>query len=319
MKQLAVWQVSKGSLVRADDAVLELERNLEAWIAEDPDLLQNGLTIVGRQVQLEAGSLDLLGLDPQGRWVAIELKRGALDRKTIAQVQDYAACLSTITGEELKSKTAAYLAKQRKSLDSLLEERSAMHSLDPQHRQVLLMVAGTGRAPGLERLVSYLAEKLPISVLLFHVFRLRTGELLLAREITEQDNEPESSSKSTLSLSTPMDLAKRHGIYESLHKAVEIARELGLQVRPYKTSVMFTPPSNGSRMLFTVWAKPEKGKIKAYVGVEPFTEFFPLRRPAVAKQIGPEGWRTFSRSSFSNFLKAVYSLISAAKTESRGA
>lgn len=61
-----MWQVSKGTLARVDEASIELEKQLETWIAEDPTVVQAGLVIVGRQVQLEAGPLDLLAIDPQG-------------------------------------------------------------------------------------------------------------------------------------------------------------------------------------------------------------------------------------------------------------
>ena len=40
------------------------ERHLEEWIEKDPALLQGGLAIVGRQIVLEGGRLDLLALDP---------------------------------------------------------------------------------------------------------------------------------------------------------------------------------------------------------------------------------------------------------------
>lgn len=182
MRKLAVWQMSKGTLARIDEASIELEKHLETWIAEDPTLLQAGLVIVGRQVQLGAGPLDLLGIDPQGRWVVIEIKRGDLDRKAVTQVLDYAACVSALSADELRSKTEAYLSDRGLGLEELLEQRGALDSLDPEQRQVLLVVVGTGTAPGLERVVNLLSKHtMPISVILFDVFKLDGGRLLLAR------------------------------------------------------------------------------------------------------------------------------------------
>jgi RecB family endonuclease NucS len=40
--------------------------------------------VVGRQIDLEGGRLDLLAIDPQGRWTIIEIKRGTLRREAIA-------------------------------------------------------------------------------------------------------------------------------------------------------------------------------------------------------------------------------------------
>ena len=62
-----------------------LERHLEDWIESDPNLLQPGLQIVGRQLQVIGGKLDLLGLDPNGRLVVIEIKQGSVHREAIAQ------------------------------------------------------------------------------------------------------------------------------------------------------------------------------------------------------------------------------------------
>ena len=89
---------------------------------------------------------------------------------------------------------------------------------------------------------------------------------------------------------------------------VELASKTGLRIRPWKTSLMFTPPSNGTRMLFTVWAKPEKGGLKAYVGIEPFTEFFPVERAEVEKRLGAEGWRTLNHAEFDKLLRGLEAL-----------
>jgi hypothetical protein len=310
MRKLAVWQVSKSGLAPVEDGSLELEKHLESWIAEDPSLLQAGLVIVGRQVQLDAGPLDLLGIDPQGRWVVIEIKRGALDRKAVAQVQDYAACIAALSGEQLRTKVGGYLDQKGLDLDQLLEQRGASDSLEPEQRQILLTVVGTGSAPGLERMVGFLASRhnLPISVVLFDVFKLDADRQLLAREVTQADSPPPPTGAGTVSVAAVMALARKHGTDKQLQRAVDLARDLGLYVRPYKKSLMFTPPSNGSRMLFTLWAVPEKGNLKAYVGVEPFTEFFPVERSIVSDRLGPEGWRSFTSSAFEKFLRGLGTL-----------
>ena len=66
------------------------------------------------------------------------------------------------------------------------------------------------------------------------------------------------------------------GTRDELERAIEVARKKGLHVRPFKTCLMFTPPMNGTRCLFTLWAGREDGKLTAYVSTEAFLEFFPL-------------------------------------------
>ena len=102
MRQMLLWQVTDETPQKLTRGGIDLETHLEDWIERDPSLLQNGLTIVGRQVAVEGGTLDLLALDPQGRWVVIEIKRGRVLRKTIAQALDYAACITRLPDDELR-------------------------------------------------------------------------------------------------------------------------------------------------------------------------------------------------------------------------
>jgi RecB family endonuclease NucS len=84
VNRVGLWQVVEDRLTRIPESVLNLEKSLEDWIAEDPPLLQAGLVVVGKQIDLEGGRLDLLAIDPQGRWTIIEIKRGTLRREAIA-------------------------------------------------------------------------------------------------------------------------------------------------------------------------------------------------------------------------------------------
>ena len=70
----------------------------------NPTLLPGDLKIVGRQVKLDGGTLDLLAIDWQRRWVVIEIKRGRLYRKAVAQALDYAWSIERLDKSELKSR-----------------------------------------------------------------------------------------------------------------------------------------------------------------------------------------------------------------------
>ncbi|MGQ0670450.1 MAG: hypothetical protein ACT4PO_12370 [Actinomycetota bacterium] len=64
MTTVAIWQVADSGPRRLPSAALDLEAQLEGWIDQDPDLVQFGLRILGRQVRVDTGLLDLLALDP---------------------------------------------------------------------------------------------------------------------------------------------------------------------------------------------------------------------------------------------------------------
>ena len=66
-------------------------RHLEAWIAADAKLIGGGLTIVGQQVRIDDGRLDLLAIDARDRWVVIELKAGRLDSGMLHLLYEHAA------------------------------------------------------------------------------------------------------------------------------------------------------------------------------------------------------------------------------------
>lgn len=57
------------------------------------------------------------------------------------------------------------------------------------------------------------------------------------------------------------------------------------------SSVMITPPSNHTRMLFTVWGQGKGGKVRMCVGHSPFAEYFPVTERIVGRFLGEEGWR----------------------------
>ena len=88
MAQLAAWSVDgqhgEGTSQqpeprRVERSHIALEKHLEDWIANDVTLIAEGLTLVGRQISIDDGRLDLLAIDSQDRWVVIEIKPGLLD------------------------------------------------------------------------------------------------------------------------------------------------------------------------------------------------------------------------------------------------
>ena len=260
MAKFGIWQATDSIPKRIPSGEINFEQNLEDWIEADPDFIQPDLKIVGRQVGVESGRIDLLAIDPQGRWVIIEVKRGTLRRETVAQIIDYASCIQEMPPDELRLKADQYLSKTNSSLDNLLGKKGAANALDADTRELLLFVVGTGRAPGLERMAEYLANRfqLPISLISFDVFEPPGGEQILVRELTESDNEIIATSKyKPVSAEEVCALADGSGVGNDFRKIKKTAEDIGLYPRSYKSSIMYTPPFQKNRMLFTVWAQPE--------------------------------------------------------------
>ena len=67
---IGIWEIDRssraGTKLRLTERV-ETEEMLEAVLVANPDMLMSGLTLVGRQVPVETGFVDLLGIDEDGR------------------------------------------------------------------------------------------------------------------------------------------------------------------------------------------------------------------------------------------------------------
>lgn len=121
---LAAWRIGDQRPERVSHSTIPLERDLEDWIEADPDLVLEGLVIVGRQVAVTGGRIDLLGIDPAGRWVVLELKPGSLDSGAVSQALYYVA---NLPADRLRSIAQSYLERHPNSfaasqLDAVLPE-----------------------------------------------------------------------------------------------------------------------------------------------------------------------------------------------------
>ena len=120
MTKLAAWRIDTqrgegGSQQPEPQKVgrsrIELEKHLEDWIVNDVTLIGEGLTLVGRQVSIDDGRLDLLAIDSRDRWLVIEIKPGMLDSGALAQALYYASSLARLDTDELYGKLEPGLGK----------------------------------------------------------------------------------------------------------------------------------------------------------------------------------------------------------------
>ena len=65
------------------------ERQFEDILTKYPELIEEGLSLSGRQVWIEGKCIDLLFNDRHGHRLIVELKKGPILRKHIAQLLDY--------------------------------------------------------------------------------------------------------------------------------------------------------------------------------------------------------------------------------------
>lgn len=312
MQRIAVWNVTPAGPKKLTSSNINLEKELEEWIEKDPALLEQGLVILARQLNLEGGRLDLLALDLQANFVVIEIKKGIVSRDTITQAIDYSASIDSMPIDELSRRADEYLARKgNTTLNALLDERGIGPAELEEPRRVRLFVVGTGKQPGLERIVDFLSSfQMAIAVVSYEVFQFGDGEQVLIRELTEKELAPPQPVRPRLDIDALCAAAEQNGIGRSFRALLAAAQKHGLYPRLYPTSVMYAPPANHSRMLFTIWAKPKrKGILKAYIGPEVFAEFYPVAEGLAKKCLGPAGWREMTGEDVSSFIEGLDTLF----------
>jgi hypothetical protein len=310
MQKVGIWHLSGDKPKKLQESKIDFEQYLEEWIETDPEFLQVGLTIVGKQISVEGGRLDLLAIDPQGRWVIIEIKREQLRREVIAQIIDYASSLAAMPDEEFSRKIDDYLQSKGTSIKELLDNRDAHEVLEIDNREFLLFVVGTKKAPGLGRMVSFLSERfnIPISLVTYDVYEISEGQQILTRELTESDDVA-IKPKDIPSIEQTCELAEKEGIGTDFKAFLEVAENFGLHKRPYKNSIMYAPPSKKTRVLFTVWAKPSSGLLWLYVSPKAIAEFYPISEEEAKSYLGEDGYRKFNSSETKQFIEKLNQLF----------
>ncbi|MCL0058957.1 PDDEXK nuclease domain-containing protein [Dehalococcoidia bacterium] len=86
------WNLEDFEETEAVSEVLESE--IEASIISNPEILEEGLELVGNQYPTSVGYIDILCKDKNGNFVVIELKRGTGSYKVVGQIQKYMAWVS---------------------------------------------------------------------------------------------------------------------------------------------------------------------------------------------------------------------------------
>ena len=161
MDEVKIWAIGDSHAAEPleSKSQVETEALLEETLVRNPDLLIRGLKLVGRQTPTEGGPLDLLGVDPDGRLVVFELKRGTLSRDAVAQVVDYASYLDTMELTAL----AEYISDRsgEHGIENI-EDFQKWYSRDFGELESLkplrLFLVGLGADDRTERMVRFLAD-----------------------------------------------------------------------------------------------------------------------------------------------------------------
>ena len=111
-EELRLWSLGESGEVERLSPLQQMPTELafEELLVQNPEMLEPGLELVGRQTPTQTGWLDLLAVDRDGRLVVFELKRGPLVREAVTQVLDYASDLDAMSIADLAEHIAVRCA-----------------------------------------------------------------------------------------------------------------------------------------------------------------------------------------------------------------
>ncbi len=187
-EELRMWSVGDGRKAEPLSPLKQMptELEFEELLVANPEMLEPGLRLIGRQTPTQTGWLDLLAVDTDGRLVVFELKRGMFAREAVTQVLDYASGLDGMSTAEL----AEHVSRQSgeggiEQIDDFEQWYADNFGGNDLYRLLppRMVLVGLGVDAAAERMARFIsAGPVDISIATFHGFQ-HDGERLLARQL----------------------------------------------------------------------------------------------------------------------------------------
>jgi hypothetical protein len=109
-----------------------------------------------------------------------------------------------------------------------------------------------------------------------------------------------------------LELADKNGVGPEFRFVYEQSARYGFFPRLYKWSIMYTPPTNKTRVLLWARVQPRRGKFHLYVAATAFAEFYPVPRHEAVRILGHNhhyGLRLDDLRIFFSDLDRLFALI----------
>ncbi|MDE2807443.1 MAG: endonuclease NucS [Gemmatimonadota bacterium] len=181
-----VWRVVSDRLVQIEPRRLDEERRLEDWLCHDIGLLSDQLLVIGRQIGVSGGTVDLLAVDEEANLVIVELKRDRTPRDVVAQTLDYASSIQNFGREEVERHARDFL---RTEFDEAFEQRFGHEAPEAVNRRHRLYIVASSLDSATRRIVEYLSRVhgVDINAATFSYFNTEQGEFLVRSTLLDED------------------------------------------------------------------------------------------------------------------------------------
>ena len=181
-----LWRVDSERPEQLQPSRLDEEKRLEDWLCSDVGLLSDKLLVIGRQISMSGGTLDLLAVDEEANLVIVELKRDKTPRDVVAQTLDYASCIQDFGREDVEHHTRDFLEMD---FDKAFLKRfghDAPETVNGRHR---LYIVASSLDSATQRIVEYLSRVhgVDINAATFSYFKTVHGEFVARSTLLDED------------------------------------------------------------------------------------------------------------------------------------
>lgn len=195
--QQSIWTLDGKKL---ETTVLDTEKELEDLLYNNIEMLNPDWLIIGRQVAVEGGYIDILCIDRGGSLVVVELKKELTPREVAAQAIDYASCVSKWHIEDIAQAYLKYSSNAGSINDAYKDKFSISLDEDTANSNgVSIVIVAAKMDRSTERIITYLNEKygVPINILFFTVFKHKE-EKIISRVWLIDETEPAPNKTSSV-------------------------------------------------------------------------------------------------------------------------
>lgn len=184
----SVWTLDGKKL---DISTLDEEKELEDLLCKNIDMLNEDWLLIGRQVTVAGGYIDLLCIDRGGTLNVIELKRDLTPREVTSQAIDYASCLSEWDIEDIAQVYLKYTNNKGSLNEAFISKFNTQLDGENINGNINIVIVASKMDSSTERIIKYLNSKygVPINILFFTVFQYK-DEKLISRAWLIDESEP---------------------------------------------------------------------------------------------------------------------------------
>lgn len=249
-----IWRIDADQPKQLTPSQLDEEKRLEDWLCRDGSLLSDRLLVIGRQISMIGGTLDLLAVDEEANLVVVELKRDKTPRDVVAQTLDYASCIHDFGREDVERHTRDFLGKE---FDQAFKEHFDHEPPDTVNGRHRMYIVASSLDSATQRIVEYLSRVhgVDINAATFSYFNTDQGEFVARSTLLDEDEVERRATKRRpiASEEALREVAVENGVGELWDMAIRGLSQITRKSRSQTTLSFNTRLGEGNRAVLTMF------------------------------------------------------------------